>query len=104
MFSKGLKVDAVLEANVASIRSFLAAVQFYSKFIPYLSIMTEPLTRFTRKGTSWVRTTEEQASFQKLKDALCRDTVLSHYDPNQEISISFDVSNIGCVVSSSSRR
>ena len=97
--SKGPKVDAVLKmpppTDVASLRSFLGAVQFYGKFIPNLSTMTEPLTRLTRKGTAWTWSAEEQAAFQRLKNVLCEDTVLAHYDPNLEIGISCDASNVG---------
>ncbi|KFD47834.1 hypothetical protein M514_11314 [Trichuris suis] len=51
--SKGSKVDAVARmpppTNVAHLRSFLGSVQFYGKFIPNLSTLTEPLNRLTRK-------------------------------------------------------
>lgn len=70
---KGSMVDAVLKmpppTDVASLRLFLGAVQFQSKFIHYLSTMTETLTHHTRKGMSWRWTTEEQANFKNLKDA-----------------------------------
>lgn len=97
--SKGPKVDAILKmpspTNVSGLRSFMGAVQFYGKFIPNLSTMTEPLNRLTRKGTPWAWGADEQAAFQRLKDALCTDTVLAHYDPHLEIGISCDASDVG---------
>ena len=97
--SKGSKVDAIVKmpppTDVAGLRSFLGAVQFYGKFIPNLSMMTEPLTRLTRKAMPWTWRAEQQAAFQHLKEELCKDTVLAHYDPNLEIGISCDASNVG---------
>ena len=55
--SKSTKLDAVLEMpppkDVPSLRSFLGPVQFYSKFLPHLSTITEPLHKLTRKGVNW---------------------------------------------------
>ena len=52
------KVDAILEMptpkNISTLKSFLASVQFYSKFLPpYFSEITEPLYKLTRKGQQW---------------------------------------------------
>ena len=97
--SKGPKVDAIVKmpppTDVSGLRSFLGAVQFYGKFIPNLSTMTEPLTRLTRKETPWKWEAEQQAAFQRLKDELCKDTVLAHYDPHLEIGVSCDASQVG---------
>ena len=64
--------------NVSSLRSFLGSVQFYSKFLPNLATVTEPLHRLTKKGVSWTWGTEQADVFKKLKDLLCADTVGSH--------------------------
>ena len=71
------------------------SVQFYSKFIQNLSIVTEPLTRLTTNDKQWSWGAKEEATFQELKDLLCTDTVLAHFDPAQQISISCDASNVG---------
>ena len=48
-------------------------VQFYHKFIPKISTITEPLTSLTRKETPWNWSSEAERSFQKLKDILAKD-------------------------------
>lgn len=97
--AKGHKVDAIAKmpppTNVASLHSFLGSVQFYSKFIPNLSTLMEPLTRLTRKNTAWRWTAEAQAAFQQLKDVLCTETVLAHFDPSTKIGIACDASEVG---------
>ena len=97
--AKGLKVDAVIKMvkpdNVSSLKSFLGSVQFYGKFLPDLSTVTEPLYQLTRRNIPWRWGAEEEAAFQQLKTMLCQDTVLVHFDPKQEIGISCDASSVG---------
>jgi transposase InsO family protein len=97
--AKGPKVDAVLKmpppTDVSSLRSFLGSVQFYSKFLPNLSTLTEPLIRLTRKDTPWTWGKEQHDAFRQLKDLLSSDTVLAHYDPSLQIGISTDASEVG---------
>ena len=70
----GRQVDAVAKmpapTSVSTLKSFIGSVQFYSKFIPNLSTISEPLTRLTRTKTDWQRTSREESSFQGLKKLL----------------------------------
>eukprot|EP00731_Ephydatia_muelleri_P030921 Em0022g435a len=97
--AKGPKVDAVKmmppPENVSSLRSFLGSVQFYGKFLPNLATITEPLHRLTKKDIPWRWGAEEQEAFQKLKDLLCTDTILVHFNPTLPIGISCDASEVG---------
>lgn len=87
--AKGSKVDTVPRmpptTNIAALRSFLGSLQYYGKFIPQLSTLIEPFTRLTKKNTAWRWGYEEQAAIQRLKDFLCTDTVLVHFDSTQQI-------------------
>ena len=89
--AKGRKADAVAKmpppTNVSTLRSFLGSVQFYGKFIPNLSTLTEPLTHLTRKDTAWKWDNEEQTAFQCLKDVLGADAVLAHFDRTADSDI-----------------
>ena len=64
------KVNAVRmmppPTDSAGLRSFLGSVQFYSKFLPDLATVTEPLHNLTRKNVQWKWGAEEQSAFQKL--------------------------------------
>jgi len=97
--AKGPKVDAVKQMprpkDVPSLKSFLGSVQFYSKFIPNLSTLTEPLHKLTRRDVPWRWKAEQEAAFEQLKQVLCTDTVLAHFDPKQDIGISCDASEVG---------
>ena len=77
--------------NISTLKSFLASVQFYSKFLPpYFSEITEPLYKLTRKGQQWKWGEEEAISFKKIKRLLCTETVLAHYDPSLPLGLSCD--------------
>ena len=97
--AKGHKVDAVVSmpapTDVSSLRSFLGSVQFYNKFLSNLATITDPLYRLTKKGIQWKWGSEEQATFQKLKNMLCADTVLAHFDPSLLVGVSCDASEVG---------
>ena len=97
--AKGPKVDAVRNMprpeDVSSLKSFLGSVQFYGKFLPNLSTIAEPLYQLTRRNLPWKWGAEEESAFQRLKNMLCQDNVLVHFNPNQEIGISCDASEVG---------
>lgn len=97
--SKGKKADAVklmpAPTNVHSLRSFLGSVQFYSKFLPNLSTITEPLHHLTRKNVQWKWGAAQESSFIQLKQLLSDDTVLAHFNPEIPIGITCDASDTG---------
>ena len=100
VFAQVSKVDAMLEMptpkNISTLKSFLASVQFYSKFLPpYFSEITEPLYKLTRKGQQWKWGEVEATSFKKIKRLLCTETVLAHYDPSLPLGLSCDASECG---------
>ncbi|KAL5489032.1 hypothetical protein EMCRGX_G018076 [Ephydatia muelleri] len=64
--AKGPKVNAIRmmppPTDSAGLRSFLGSVQFYSKFLPDLATVTEPLHNLTRKNVKWKWGAEEQSA------------------------------------------
>ena len=97
--AKGPKVNDVTKMpnpkNVSELRAFLGQVQFYGKFLPNLSTVLEPLYHLTKKNIPWCWGTKENMAFQKVKNMLCTDTVLAHFDPSLELGIACDASECG---------
>ena len=96
---KGSKVEAVKKmpppTDVSSLKSFLGSVQFYSKFIPNLSTIAEPLYFLTKKTSTWKWGEEQQSAFDQLKTVLSSDQILVHFDPNKPLGLACDASNVG---------
>ena len=89
--AKGSKVDAVKmmppPRDVSGLRSFLGSVHFYGKFLPNLATITEPLHCLRKKDIAWSWGAEEQEAFQKLKDLLCTDTIVVHFNFNPSLML-----------------
>ena len=98
--AKSPKVDAAIatspHTDVASLRSFLGSVQFYSKFLPSnFSTFAEPLYRLIQFGVAWAWSKQEDDAFTKLKFMLSADAVLAHFDASVPIGIACDAPNVG---------
>ncbi|CAC5394863.1 unnamed protein product [Mytilus coruscus] len=93
------KISAVknttIPKDVGEIRSFLAMTNYVGRFIPNYSTITEPLRRLTKQDSKWEWTSEQQQSFDKLKNELVADRVMSYFDPNKETMLIVDASPVG---------
>lgn len=87
------KVEAIQEAPTPKIptelTSFPGMLNFYGKFIPNLSSILEPLHSLLRKDVVWKWELEQQEAFDKAKNQLQSSDVLVHYDPEQELVVSW---------------
>ena len=101
----GEKLDAVLMAPVPSsvpqLRSFLGMINYYSKFIPNLATLLNPLNELLRKDVQWKWTDRREQAFKQAKQCLTSPNVLVHYDPTLPIKLAGDASayGIGAVIS-----
>ena len=89
------KVKAIKEApaptNVTQLRSFLGLINYYNKFLPNLAANLTPLSKHQR----WVWNDKQQVAFQRAKDALQSDALLTHYDPTKPLVLACDASDYG---------
>nr|XP_018907425.1 PREDICTED: uncharacterized protein K02A2.6-like isoform X1 [Bemisia tabaci] len=95
-------VNAEKPQNADELRTFLGKVTYYHSFIPDLSTITHPLREILKhKIFSW--TQEGLAAFNKLKEILISDQVLTPYDPKLPITLAVDASPfaLGAVLSHS---
>ncbi|XP_048775178.2 uncharacterized protein K02A2.6-like [Ostrea edulis] len=99
------KVDAIVKApspsNVSQLRSFLGLVNYYGKFLPDLATVLGPLHKLLQKDCQWKWTEACEESFNKVKDLVASDMVLTHYSPDLPISLACDASpyGLGAVIS-----
>ena len=72
-------------ADVSQLRSFLAMLNYYSKFIPDFSSKLHPLYELLSNKTKWFWSESCEAAFLWAKEVLSSDQVLVHYDPSKPL-------------------
>ena len=91
------KVETLSKANypdnLEQLISFLGAAQYYSRFIENMATLVEPLNKL--RTNDWRFGPEEKVSFDKLKEKLTSNTVLTFYDPKLPLRIDCDASSYG---------
>ncbi|XP_048828016.1 uncharacterized protein K02A2.6-like [Brienomyrus brachyistius] len=101
----GEKTDAIQKAavpkNVTELRSFLALLNYYGKFISNLSTLIQPMTALLHKDVVWEWSEKCQSAFEKAKQSLQSDKLLVHYDPDLPLMLACDASpyGVGAVIS-----
>ena len=92
------KVTAINEApvpqTVTELKSYLGMLNYYNRFWPDLSTKLAPLHELLQKQTKWKWGKAQQEAFDKSKFMLQSSKVLMHYDPNRELLLSCDASNL----------
>ena len=102
--SKGVKADpdktqAITNMSkpesASEVRSLLGMTHYVSRYIPDYATITAPLRLLTRKETPWQWADEQQRTFEKLKDSLTENHVVSYFDPRLKTEVIVDASPVG---------
>lgn len=79
------KVRAIQQAptptNVTELKSYLGLISYYGKFLPNLSTHLAPLYKLLNKKVLWDWSSEQERAFQKSKEMLTSESLLTHYNP-----------------------
>ena len=89
--------NLVAPSNVAEIRTFLGAVQFYRRFIPRLALLSVPMTEKLKKGADQSDYSGVQESFEAIITFLKSSAVVSApdlADPKAEYVICTDACDV----------
>ena len=92
----GKHVEAIKNApppdNPSLLKSFLGLITFYLKFIPKSGDLLGPMYALLRKNAKWHWSPECQKSFIKIKQILCSEPVVAHYEPDLPLQLWCDAS------------
>ena len=88
------KVKAIRDApSPKNVTELKGLINYYSKFLENLSSKLSPLYVLLRKNTKWHWGKEQQEAFQAAKEALQKDSFLTHFDPAKRLVLACDASN-----------
>ena len=80
---------------VKDLQRLLGMLNQCGKFIPHLSVLTEPIRQLLKKDQEWIWDAAQEESFLKVKDLLASSEVLSHYEVKRKSIVAADACNIG---------
>ena len=93
------KVNAIFKAptpkNVSELRSFLAFVNYYRRYLHNISTVLAPLYRLLKKGIPWKWGPDEAFAFKQSKGLLMSTHVSAHYNTELKLIMTVDASPVG---------
>ena len=81
--------------NAAEVASFLSAANFYMRFLPDFATLSEPLKELLRKEATWQWEAKHNVAFCKIKQLLTESPVLTPFNPESNLILTTDASNVG---------
>ena len=81
--------------NVTELQAFLGLVNYYRKFLPNIACVLRPLYKLTEKVQKFVWSEQCQKSFEKAKQLVASNVVLTHYDPDLPVVVQTDACEAG---------
>ncbi|KRY52595.1 Transposon Tf2-9 polyprotein [Trichinella britovi] len=81
--------------NKKELQTFLGLLNFYHSFLRNKATVAEPLHRLLDKETKWKWTKTHKKAFNKTKQLLSSDCVLTHYDVKKPLVLICDASPVG---------
>ena len=99
------KVDAFRQApvpaNISQLRSFLGLANYCARFLPNFSTALHPLNTLLQKEIAWRWTAACHQAFDKVKQQIATDLVLTHFNLALPLRLASDASpyGIGAVMS-----
>ena len=88
-------LDFEVPKTVRQLRRFLGMINFYRKFMPGLSSVTQPLTALTSSKVTFQWTETAQQSFDRLLSMLQHTTDLCYLAPDDVYTLTTDASATG---------
>lgn len=99
------KIEAIQQmpapTDIKTLRSFLGLISYYGVFVKEMRDLRAPLDKLLKKEAKWNWTEDCQNVFERSKEILKSDLLLTHYDPNRPIVVAADASKngLGAVIS-----
>ena len=93
------KIDTIRNYPVPTscneVRSFVALVSYYRRFVKDFATIASPLNALLKKGVQFAWSDECQISFERLRDSLLTSPILTYPNFQERFSLYTDASNTG---------
>lgn len=93
------KVSAIREMeppeNVTELKRFLGMVHFLHRHLPNMCNISRPLNELLKKDVQWNWLSEQQKSFQEVKELVTNAPVLSYFQTDLPVVVAADASSYG---------
>ncbi|OWZ00916.1 Pol Polyprotein [Phytophthora megakarya] len=86
-------VDWPVPVNLKDLRKWLGLANYLHKYSENYADMARPLSNLLKKDMSWCWDTEQQATFEAIKESLLHAPRLARPDPDRPFSVVCDVSD-----------
>ena len=97
--TNGKKVEDILRIpvpqNVKNVEGFLGGINYYSKYIPNMASIANPLYRLLKNDQPWAWSDIHTQAFDTLKMKLTTAPVLINYDPKLPLKLACDATSFG---------
>ena len=80
---------------VKSLQQLLGMTQYLLKFLPQLSVVTEPLHQLSHKDANWDWSSEHDTAIAMVKKLICNAPVLHYFNPTLPVTLQCDASEGG---------
>ena len=99
VFTDENKIKAILGApsptSVKQLQSFIGLCTYYQRFIPNFSDVLSPLYKLLKKDAPYIWGSEQQRSFNRIKQLFNTCNILKMFDPNLPVLVETDSSSYG---------
>ena len=75
--------------------SFLRQVNYLNKFTLWLAALTKPVCNLKYTKNDFIRSSQQQRAFEKVKEEIWKTTILRYFDPKEPITLQVDTSTAG---------
>ena len=80
-------------SSANGVQEFLGFANFYRRFIKNCSTIVSPMTRLTRKDTTFEWGTKQEEALRELKATFTTAPILRHFDWERPIVVETDTSD-----------
>lgn len=88
-------IDYPIPANVKQVQRFLGMCSYFRKFVEGFSVIAKPLYDLLKKEARFTFGENELRSFEKLREKLMGNPVLSIFSPKAKTELHCDASSLG---------